>query len=566
MQRFVNEPDCIVQQALDGLIWSSSDTICRLDGYPDIKVVVRKDWKPEQEGVKQVALISGGGSGHEPSHSGWVGSGMLTASVAGEIFASPNVDAILAAIVSVTGPSGCLLIVKNYTGDRINFGLAAEKARAQFGLRVEMCIIGDDIALLDATGKNRSKARGIAGTVLCHKIAGALAESGAPLEEVRDSVERVAQSTFTIGAALSSCEIPGKPDQQNRIQVGHFEVGLGIHGEPGAQTRPFKDADDAVTTLVQYISHRIEEDVPKRGIALLLNNLGSVPPMEMSILADCIRKSSIGSYVKVLMGPGSLMTSLQMNGFSISCLVLDDAGIWARCLLQPVAVRAWIFPVENPNPPEVIPLPSLELHAKFLSSKNDMVEGALRAITEGLIEEEHSLNELDRRVGDGDCGSTLATGARRLNMCLGDLPMNHAGDLLISIGQVLSKAMGGTSGVLVSLFLITAGGSMNRTESSWSNCSAFEEGISVVKRYGGSDEGHRTMLDALIPAFCALPQGISAAADAAEVGAVSTAFMKNADGRTQYVPEEKRSGIEDPGARAVAIVFHILDHYLHTLP
>ena len=174
MKHFFNRRENIVTEALDGLLLTSRPgMLARLDSYPDIKVILRADWDKSK-----VAVISGGGAGHEPSHAGFVGRGMLTAAVSGEIFASPSVDAVLTAIRAVTGPKGCLLIVKNYTGDRLNFGLAAEKARAE-GFKVEMVIVADDIALPDL-----AQPRGVAGTLFIHKIAGFLAERGDSLEDV----------------------------------------------------------------------------------------------------------------------------------------------------------------------------------------------------------------------------------------------------------------------------------------------------------------------------------------------------------------------------------------------
>ena len=167
MTHFMNERDAIVTEAIDGLLVTSPAGLARLDGFPNVKVVVRADWDRSK-----VALVSGGGSGHEPAHAGFVGRGALTAAVCGEIFASPTVDAVYAAILAVTGENGCLLIVKNYSGDRLNFGLAAERARAA-GLKVEMVIVADDIALEDF-----AQPRGIAGTLFVHKIAGSAAESG----------------------------------------------------------------------------------------------------------------------------------------------------------------------------------------------------------------------------------------------------------------------------------------------------------------------------------------------------------------------------------------------------
>src|SRR6056297_4267141 len=184
MTHFVNKKGDIVTEAIDGIIAASGGALSRLDGYPHIRVVLRSDWDRSR-----VALVSGGGSGHEPAHAGFVGAGMLTAAVCGDIFASPSVDAVLAGILAVTGPAGCLLIVKNYTGDRLNFGLAAERARA-FGLNVSMVIVDDDIAL-----PHLPQARGLAGTLMVQKIAGALAENGASLEGVTKVAERVIRST-----------------------------------------------------------------------------------------------------------------------------------------------------------------------------------------------------------------------------------------------------------------------------------------------------------------------------------------------------------------------------------
>ena len=203
MAQFLNARENIVTEAIDGLLGSSHGRLARLDGYPHIKVVVRADWDH-----RKVAIVSGGGSGHEPSHAGFVGKGMLTAAVCGDIFASPSVDAVLAGIMAVTGEAGCLLVVKNYTGDRLNFGLAAERARA-LGKRVSMVIVADDIALPDI-----SQPRGVAGTLFVHKIAGAAAENGADLQAVTDIAMRVISGTRSIGMSLDTCTVPGSPGEE----------------------------------------------------------------------------------------------------------------------------------------------------------------------------------------------------------------------------------------------------------------------------------------------------------------------------------------------------------------
>ena len=209
MTQFINAKENLVTEAIDGLLATSGDTLSRLDGYPHIKVVYRRDWDKSK-----VALISGGGSGHEPAHARFVGPGMLTAAVCGEVFASPSVDAVLAGILAVTGDAGCLLIVKNYTGDRLNFGLAAERARA-LGRKVEMVVVDDDIALPELP-----QARGIAGTLFVHKIAGAAAEAGQSLEHVTEAAVKVVAGMATIGMSLATFTVSGSAKEE-RIATGN---------------------------------------------------------------------------------------------------------------------------------------------------------------------------------------------------------------------------------------------------------------------------------------------------------------------------------------------------------
>ena len=208
---------------------------------------------------------------------------MLTAAVCGDIFASPSSEAVLAAIRAVTGPPGCLLIVKNYTGDRLNFGLAAEKARAE-GFRVEMVIVADDVALPDLP-----QPRGIAGTLFVHKVAGHLAETGADLTVVADVARRSAKDTVSLGVALSSCSIPGRAHDE-RLGPEHGELGLGIHGEPGAERIPLQSATAMVELMIDRLSGRLD---PTARYALLINNLGAVPPLEMSLVANAVLGSSL---------------------------------------------------------------------------------------------------------------------------------------------------------------------------------------------------------------------------------------------------------------------------------
>src|SRR5213082_801666 len=245
MKRFLNARETIVTEAIDGLLSSSGGKLARLDGYPHIKVVVRKNWDR-----RKVAVVSGGGAGHEPAHAGFVGAGMLAGAISGEIFASPSVDAVLACILAVTGEPGCLLVVKNYTGDRLNFGLAAEKAK-RLGYRVEMVVVSDDVALPDA-----ERPRGIAGTLFVHKVAGHLAEAGSELRTVAAAAEEAASAVHSLGVSLSTCTIPGQRPQ-SRLGEGEAELGLGIHGEPGAAVIEPRSVEHLVDLMVEKLSARL---------------------------------------------------------------------------------------------------------------------------------------------------------------------------------------------------------------------------------------------------------------------------------------------------------------------
>ncbi|WP_292292454.1 dihydroxyacetone kinase subunit DhaK, partial [Mesorhizobium sp.] len=334
MKHFFNRKDSIVTEALDGfLATAGSGTLARLDGYPEIKVVLRADWDKTK-----VSVVSGGGAGHEPSHAGFVGAGMLTAAVSGEIFASPSVEAVLAAIRATTGPAGCLLIVKNYTGDRLNFGLASEKARVE-GFAVEMVIVGDDIALPDI-----AQPRGVAGTLFVHKIAGHLSETGRDLVSVAAAARAAAKDIFSLGISLSSCSIPGQA-HEDRFGAEDGELGLGIHGEPGVERIALQSASSLVAIMAERLAARL--DAGSR-YALLINNLGSVPPLEMSLIANAVLASPLAKAVTLTMGPGHLMTALNMNGFSLSLIRLDAER--EAALLAPVGPHAWLpaKPVRQP--------------------------------------------------------------------------------------------------------------------------------------------------------------------------------------------------------------------------
>ncbi|MGF6175025.1 dihydroxyacetone kinase subunit DhaK [Ensifer sp. 4252] len=544
MKHFFNRREDIVTEALDGLLLTSAPGhLARLDTYPAIKVIVRADWDKAK-----VAVISGGGAGHEPSHVGFVGKGMLTAAVSGDIFASPSVDAVLTAIRAVTGTPGCLLVVKNYTGDRLNFGLAAEKARAE-GFKVEMVIIADDIALPDLP-----QPRGVAGTLFVHKIAGHLAEAGQSLEMVADAARAAAADIVSLGMSLSTCSIPGQA-HEDRLGPDEGELGLGIHGEPGVERIALREAAALVTTMAKRLAASIKSGGKQ---ALLINNLGAVPPIEMGVIAKAVLDSPLADRIDLIIGPAPLMTALNMNGFSLSLIKLDAAR--EAALTSAVAPRAWVAPTKR-HGLAVLPAPrrpngdARGPNGDEATAADPAVVGRLlEAVCGKLIALEPELNRLDAKTGDGDTGSTVATGARSVLALLPTLPLGSPAATSAAIGEALGTTMGGSSGVLLSIFFTAAARKFAEGAGAGP---ALAAGLDRMTFYGGATPGDRTMVDALAPALAALASGdLAAAAAAARAGASATGGMTRAKaGRSAYLAAHDLEGVSDPGAEAVAAAF-----------
>ena len=537
MKQFINTKDTLVNEAIDGVLRSGADRLARLDGYPHIKVVVRTDWDRSK-----VALISGGGSGHEPAHAGFVGKGMLTAAVCGEVFASPSVDAVLAGILAVTGEAGCLLIVKNYTGDRLNFGLAAERARA-LGKKVAMVVVDDDVALPDLP-----QARGVAGTLFVHKIAGSLAEQGADLAAVETAAQRVTAAVVSIGMSLDTCTVPGSP-KEHRIAQGKAELGLGIHGEPGVEQVDFKGARAAMATVADRLAKHLSDG----PYVALLNNLGGAMPLEMAVLTEELARTDVGAKIGCIVGPAPMMTSLDMQGFSVSLLPLnaDDRA----ALEAPVDPVAWpgCLPYAAPK---IVEMPQGLVPPRFTPTADPAMAELIGRCCDLLAGAEADLNALDAKSGDGDTGSTLATAARALKDARDRLPLADQAELYRGLAQELSQTMGGSSGVLMAIFFAAAG---DAEASGTTGVAALQAGLSRIQEVGGAAPGDRTMIDALKPALDALPDGLAAAAAAARSGADHTAKITRAKaGRSAYVAAENLEGHNDPGAEAVARLFEHL--------
>ena len=537
---FFNERKTLVSDAIDGLIYSNQhDNLTRLDIDEHIRVVIRKDWDKSK-----VALISGGGAGHEPAHAGFVGEGMLTAAVCGDVFASPSVEAVLNAILYVTGDAGCLLIVKNYTGDRLNFGLAAEKAK-KLGLKVEMVIVNDDISI-----ENSKKPRGIAGTVFVHKVAGYYAQQNASLEEVKRNAELCNENVSSIGVAVSSCHIPGE-ESEDRIPANKAELGLGIHGEPGIAVIDIDNCND----VVELMAEKLLAKTNNQKHALLLNNLGGTSPLEMSLLTKDLVESSLGKNMQYLFGPKPFVSAIDMKGFSLSCVVLTERI--EKALMAPVSVESWSNGIKV-NDATPVTIEKVSSSVEFVASDSAAVEDIVEKICSTVIGLKTELNRLDALVGDGDTGSTFSSGALKVQQELKNkkLPLANIQKLLEVVGEQLAMSMGGSSGILLSIFFTAAG---THFEQHKSLPEALLSGLEQMKFFGGAKVGDRTMIDALEPALLAFKNAdIASAVEAAKSGAESTAQMLEAKaGRSSYLSGDNLEGVKDPGAVAIEKVFAI---------
>ena len=312
MKKIINAAELVEEQMLEGIQKAYPSRIRRVEGT---SVLVRAEKK---EG--KVALVSGGGSGHEPAHAGYVGKGMLDAAVAGAVFTSPTPDQVYEAIREVADDAGVLLIIKNYTGDVMNFEMAADMARDE-GFMVEQVIVDDDVAVdgsLYTVGR-----RGVAGTVFVHKIAGAKAETGAPLTEVKAVAEKVIANVRSMGMAIRPCTVPaaGKPGFE--LGDDEMEIGIGIHGEPGTHRETLRRADEIADLLLEKILADL--DYSGSEVAVMVNGCGATPLMELYIVnnhvQDVLAEKGIRVYRTFV---GEYMTSLEMEGFSVSLLRLDD--------------------------------------------------------------------------------------------------------------------------------------------------------------------------------------------------------------------------------------------------
>jgi len=318
MKKVINAPDRVVEEMLRGMDLAHGGSNGLIRTLPENNVVVRADAPVSGK----VALVSGGGSGHEPTHGGFVGPGMLDAACAGSVFTSPTPDQMLEATKAVDGGAGVFYVVKNYTGDVLNFEMAGELAEAE-GIQTDYVVTNDDVAVEDSTFT--SGRRGVAGTLFVHKICGAAADDGKDLAGIKELAEKVNSNVRTMGMALTSCTPPEAGEPIFQIGDDEMEIGIGIHGEPGVERKQIATADEIVDEMMEKI---LGDSVDFSGseVAVIVNGMGGTPQMELYVAYAHIRDVLDGEGISVWRMPyvGDYMTSLEMAGFSITLLKLDE--------------------------------------------------------------------------------------------------------------------------------------------------------------------------------------------------------------------------------------------------
>jgi dihydroxyacetone kinase len=557
MKKFINRPEDVVEEMLQGLAVLHPGSV-RLPGH---KALIRADAQHVRN--QQVAILSGGGSGHEPAHAGYIGAGMLSAAVAGEVFTSPSSDSVFAAIQAVAAKPGALLVVKNYTGDRLNFGLAAEMARAE-GIPVEIIIVDDDVAL-KGTGQ-ATGARGLAGTVFIHKLLGAAAVEGKSLADLAAIGKAAVASLATMGVSFSGGTSPavGKPSFE--LAEHEMELGLGIHGEPGVKRTDLQPANQVTETLLTEIL-RQGSFGDKQRVAVMVNNLGATTEMELAIVARHAASFLAGKGLTVeRIYAGTFLSSLDMAGLSISVLGLNEDRL--RWLDAATTAPAWPNAAkQRPGNPET--QAAVEVSTEASSGSGAQTEAgrktkqAIEAACKALLAAESELTEMDRVTGDGDLGVSMARAAKAVQDAVASYPLDNIPATLKALAHTLRRELGGSSGPLYGVLFLRCGSVLEASHATglaqWEE--AIDQGCRAISELGGAKPGDRTMLDALDPFVKMLQRGIDvgatrdavlAAVEAAERGAEATAQMQPKLGRSSYLGG-RVLGYPDPGAKAIAV-------------
>lgn len=552
---------------------------------------------------KKVTLISGGGSGHEPTHGGFVGAGMLDAAVAGSVFASPSTKQILAGLRAIASPEGTLVVVKNYTGDVIHFGLAAERMRASGGAHgdIEVVVVGDDVAVGREKGGMVGR-RGLAATVLVHKIAGAGAAAGQPLKVVAAVARAVASNSVTIGSSLDHCNVPGRPFETN-LNSKEMEIGMGIHNEAGVKKiSPVPSIPELLQTMLPMLISQEDKDrafvafEKSDDFVLLVNNLGGLSNLELGYITDTVlnQLSTDFGLVPKRVIYGALITALNGPGFSVTLCnatkansesILSSSGINILDLLDaPSNAPGWTAAsFTSPEAKEYADKGVLNI-AKDTSSDelvssnsgikvdSQLFKTLVSAALDEVKTQEPRITKYDTVAGDGDCGETLVTGANAITAAFegkysSQLRLDDAVDTFLDLAEVVEDSMGGTSGGIYSIFLNALAQGLKQSGSGTASLSgeifakSLPFALESLYKYTAARKGDRTLIDALAPFVETMNQtngDFAAAVEAAQAGSESTRKLAAKFGRASYVSEEEfkqfdsEGGLPDPGAVGLA--------------
>lgn len=533
----------------------------------------------------KVALISGGGSGHEPAHAGFIGKGMLSAAVCGDVFASPSTKQILNAIQLVSkNASSVLLLVKNYTGDVLHFGLAAERARG-LGIDCHVSVIGDDTAVGRKKGGMVGR-RALAGTVLVHKIVGAFAELYSNKYGLNGTITManiINDNLVTIGSSLDHCKVPGRKFESD-LKASQIELGMGIHNEPGVQVlEPIPSTENLIFKYM--LPHLLDPtdndryfvDFQKNDeVVLLINNLGGVSNFIISSIVSKVTDFLESTYniTPVKSISGTLMTAFNGNGFSITLLNVTKAN---RIIKQEFCEINSVLDLLNadtdaPGWPRSSTEVKPEVDANILRNAVKVKDAGsydfdrfcrwMEGGAEEIIKNEPRITLLDTKVGDGDCGYTLVSGVNAITSNLNKLSRISLSEATAQLSDIVESSMGGTSGGLYSILISAFSHSLieiceneNTPVSSDIVSKSFENSLQTLYKYTNARPGASTLIDALEPFVkeFASSRDFKRAVAAATNGARKTGTLDAKFGRASYVGES--SSIEDPGA--VGLVFFL---------
>ncbi|KAI0199357.1 dihydroxyacetone kinase [Astrocystis sublimbata] len=575
-RHFINDPVALVDTALQSL--SLTNPSVALDATNKI-VYLRPN--PSSNAASQVSIISGGGSGHEPSFGAFVGRGLLSAAVAGTIFASPSAEQVRRAIMArVDSSKGVLVTVMNYTGDVLNFGMAVEKAKAA-GLDVEMLVVGDDVGVGREKGGKVGR-RGIAGTVLVHKIAGALAAQGYALGDVAKVARLAANNIVSVGASLKHVHVPGRapidPKAEGSLGTNEVEIGMGIHNEAGSGRAEVELPELVKRMLTQLLDKDDKDraflDINSNEVVLLVNNLGGVSVLELGgITAEVVKQLEGWNIKPVRVLSGTYMTSLNGLGFSITLLNVVNTDIGGPSMIQlldhPCEATGWAAPIsketweaKNTNTREDSAVSDESVKPSGLKADAAAFKEKLTYGLEALISVEPDVTRFDTVVGDGDCGIGLKRGAEAVLKHLKETEVT--GDLVVDMANivpVIETSMDGTSGALFAIFLNALVHSLRTlspgeaTPHLWAD--ALKQSSETLSGYTPARPGDRTIIDALYPFVDSLRESgdLTTAAKAAKKAANRTKGMKASLGRAVYVGGSGFETVPDPGAYGLAAFF-----------